>query len=104
MLRKKKKILAALPKGSRIIALDAKGTLWNTQQLAQFLQHFQLSRGAISFLIGGPDGLGQTCLNHAERIWSLSPLTFPHALVRVMVAEQLYRAWSLLKGHPYHRE
>lgn len=84
--------------------MDAKGTLWNTQQLAQFLQHFQLSRGAISFLIGGPDGLGQTCLNHAERIWSLSPLTFPHALVRVMVAEQLYRAWSLLKGHPYHRE
>ena len=99
-----KKILAAIPKRSRVIALDVKGQMWNTQQLAQALQQWQLERRAISLLIGGPDGLGDTCLNQAERIWSLSALTLPHALVRIVVAEQLYRAWSLLNGHPYHRE
>lgn len=99
-----KKILAAIPKRSRVIALDVKGQMWNTQQLAQSLQQWQLERQDISLLIGGPDGLGDTCINHAERIWSLSPLTLPHALVRIVVAEQLYRAWSLLSGHPYHRE
>lgn len=99
-----KKILAAIPKRSRVIALDVKGQMWNTQQLAQSLQQWQLERQDISLLIGGPDGLGDACINHAERIWSLSPLTLPHALVRIVVAEQLYRAWSLLSGHPYHRE
>lgn len=99
-----KKILAAIPKRSRVIALDAKGQMWNTQQLAQTLQQWQLERQDVSLLIGGPDGLGDTCINHAERIWSLSPLTLPHALVRIIVAEQLYRAWSLLSNHPYHRE
>lgn len=99
-----KKILAALPKHSRVIALDVKGQMWSTQQLAQSLQQWQLERQDISLLIGGPDGLGETCINHAERIWSLSSLTLPHALVRIIVAEQLYRAWSLLNKHPYHRE
>jgi 23S rRNA (pseudouridine1915-N3)-methyltransferase len=99
-----KKMLAAIPKRSRIIALDVQGQMWNTQQLAQSLQQWQLERQDISLLIGGPDGLGDTCINNAERIWSLSPLTLPHALVRIVVAEQLYRAWSLLNGHPYHRE
>jgi 23S rRNA (pseudouridine1915-N3)-methyltransferase len=99
-----KKILAALPKRSRVIALDVKGQMWSTQQLAQFLQQWKLERQAISLLIGGPDGLGDTCINNAEHVWSLSPLTLPHALVRIVVAEQLYRACSLLSGHPYHRE
>lgn len=99
-----KKILAAIPKRSRVIALDVKGQMWNTQQLAQSLQQWQLERQDVSLLIGGPDGLGDTCLNQAERIWSLSPLTLPHALVRIVVAEQLYRAWSLLSNHPYHRD
>lgn len=99
-----KKILAAIPKRSRIIALDVRGQMWNTQQLAQALQEWQLERQAISLLIGGPDGLGDSCIKKAERIWSLSPLTLPHALVRIIVAEQLYRAWSLLNNHPYHRE
>jgi 23S rRNA (pseudouridine1915-N3)-methyltransferase len=99
-----KKIVAAIPKRSRIIALDSRGHMWNTQQVAQSLQQWQLERQDISLLIGGPDGLGHTLLNNAERIWSLSPLTLPHALVRIVVAEQLYRAWSLLQGHPYHRE
>lgn len=99
-----KKILAAIPKRSRIIALDVQGQMWNTQQLAQSLQRWQLERQDVSLLIGGPDGLGDACTKIAERIWSLSPLTLPHALVRIVVAEQLYRAWSLLSNHPYHRE
>ena len=99
-----KKILAAIPKRSRIIALDVQGQMWNTQQLAQSLQRWQLERQDISLLIGGPDGLGDACTKIAERIWSLSSLTLPHALVRIIVAEQLYRAWSLLSNHPYHRE
>lgn len=99
-----KKILAAIPKRSRIIALDVQGQMWNTQQLAQSLQRWQLERYDVSLLIGGPDGLGIACTKIAERVWSLSPLTLPHALVRIIVAEQLYRAWSLLSNHPYHRE
>jgi 23S rRNA (pseudouridine1915-N3)-methyltransferase len=99
-----KKIWAALPKGSRIIALDVKGQMWNTQQLAESLRQWKLERQDISLLIGGPDGLGETCINKAEYIWSLSPLTLPHRLVRIIVAEQLYRAWSILSNHPYHRE
>ncbi len=99
-----KKILTAIPKQSRVIALDVKGQMWNTQQLAQSLQQWQLERQDISLLIGGPDGLGDNCIHRAERIWSLSALTLPHALVRIVVAEQLYRAWSLLSNHPYHRE
>jgi|ERR1043165_1025944 23S rRNA (pseudouridine1915-N3)-methyltransferase len=99
-----KKILAAIPKRSRIIALDVQGQMWNTQQLTQSLQRWQLERQDVSLLIGGPDGLGATCTKIAERVWSLSSLTLPHALVRVIVAEQLYRAWSLLSNHPYHRE
>ena len=99
-----KKIAVAIPKQSRVIALDEKGQLWNTKQLAQALQCWQLERQDMSFLIGGADGLSADCLNSAEHIWSLSPLTLPHPLVRIIVAEQLYRAWSLLKRHPYHRE
>ncbi|MFZ0218829.1 MAG: 23S rRNA (pseudouridine(1915)-N(3))-methyltransferase RlmH [Candidatus Aquirickettsiella sp.] len=99
-----KKIVAAIPKRSRVIALDVKGKMWNTQQLAQSLLKWQLERQDVSLLIGGPDGLGDTCINNAEHIWSLSALTLPHALVRIVVAEQLYRAWSFLHGHPYHRE
>ena len=99
-----KKIIASIPKQSRVIALDEKGKLWNTKQVADALQRWQLERQDISLLIGGPDGLSEDCLNSAEHIWSLSPLTLPHPLVRIIVAEQLYRAWSLLKNHPYHRD
>ncbi|MDQ8040064.1 MAG: 23S rRNA (pseudouridine(1915)-N(3))-methyltransferase RlmH, partial [Rickettsiella sp.] len=80
------------------------GKSWNTKQLANALQQWQLDSQDICFLVGGADGLGPKCLNGAENIWSLSPLTLPHMLVRIIIAEQLYRAWSLLKGHPYHRE
>lgn len=101
--QEQKKILAAIPKGSRVIALDVTGQPWSTQQFAEVLRRWQLERQDISLLVGGPDGLGAACLSKAEQIWSLSPLTLPHALVRVLLAEQIYRAWSLLQGHPYHR-
>lgn len=104
IIEEEKKILVAIPKRSRIIALDVQGQTLNTQQLSKTLQQWQLERKDISLLIGGPDGLGETCIKKAEFIWSLSPLTLPHALVRIVVAEQIYRAWSLLNNHPYHRE
>lgn len=99
-----KKIVAAIPKHSKIVVLDEKAKLCNTKQLAETLQQWQSNSEDISFLIGGPDGLSTSCLNKANYGWSLSPLTFPHPLVRIMLVEQLYRAWSLLKNHPYHRD
>jgi 23S rRNA (pseudouridine1915-N3)-methyltransferase len=99
-----KRIFAAIPKHSKIIALDERGKLWNTKQLAETLQQWQTDGQDISFLIGGPDGLGSNCLNKADDRWSLSLLTLPHLLVRIIVVEQLYRAWSILNHHPYHRE
>ena len=86
-----------------IIALDEKGILHNTEQFANTIQTLKQSSKNIVFLIGGADGLLPECRNKANELWSLSPLTFPHLLVRVILAEQLYRAFSLLKNHPYHR-
>lgn len=98
------KLLGAISKAARVIALDERGQSWTTLQLAQQLQRWQMEGNVVSFLIGGADGLGAQCLQKAERIWSLSALTLPHPLVRVILIEQIYRAFSLLKGHPYHRE
>lgn len=87
-----------------LVALDEHGKPLTTAQLAQWLaQRIQEGRN-LSFLIGGPDGLGPEILKKASWRWSLSALTFPHAMVRVMLAEQLYRAHSVLHNHPYHRE
>ncbi len=97
------KMLAAVPKGSRIIALDVTGKAWSTPQLSQQLDGWMQGGTDIAILIGGPEGFDPACLAAAEQRWSLSPLTFPHPLVRIIVAEQLYRAYSLLSGHPYHR-
>lgn len=96
-------ILAAIPKNQHIIALDRIGKSWSTEQLAQQLQQWQEQSKDISLLIGGPEGLSPKCLALAETKWSLSQLTFPHPLVRIIIAEQLYRAWSILHHHPYHR-
>ena len=98
------RMLAAIPANSYVIALDVQGQAWNTAQVAQQLKKWQFLGRDISLLVGGPEGLAPDCLAKAEQKWSLSPLTFPHPLVRVIVAEQLYRGWSLLRGHPYHRE
>ncbi|HHJ40340.1 MAG: 23S rRNA (pseudouridine(1915)-N(3))-methyltransferase RlmH [Methylothermaceae bacteria B42] len=98
-----KQMLAAIPPRSRIIALDKDGHQWTTEQLSQQLSCWLQSGLDLALLIGGPEGLAPACLQHAQDKWSLSKMTFPHPLVRIIVAEQLYRAWSLLQGHPYHR-
>lgn len=98
-----KLILENIPEKQFTIALDERGTLWNTGELSKHLMQWQENYPAISLIIGGPDGLDQSVLGRAQLIWSLSPLTLPHALVRILVAEQLYRAHSVIMGHPYHR-
>lgn len=97
------RMLSALPEGARVIALDVRGRGFSTASLAQQLSDWLRDGRDLALLIGGPDGLAPECLARAELQWSLSPLTLPHALVRVVVAEQLYRSWTILKGHPYHR-
>ena len=97
-------LLAAVPKGHRIVTLEVHGRPWTTPQLAQQMAGWQMDGRNVSLLIGGPEGLSDACLAAAEQRWSLSPLTLPHPIVRVIVAESLYRAWSLNNNHPYHRE
>jgi 23S rRNA (pseudouridine1915-N3)-methyltransferase len=96
-------ILKAIPSGERVIALDVKGQRLSTQTLAQQLAAWQMSGDNYSILIGGPDGLSDGCLARADLCWSLSDLTLPHPLVRVLLVEQLYRAWTITVNHPYHR-
>lgn len=96
-------MLAAIPEKSITIALDERGKLWNTPELAKQITHLQNDIAQLNFLIGGPDGLSKTCLEKSHTQWSLSPLTLPHPLVRVILVEQLYRAISILNNHPYHR-
>ncbi len=97
------RLIKIAPKGARIIAVDRLGEAWTTAHLADRLCDWLAGGLDIALLIGGAEGLAASCLGRAERRWSLSPLTFPHLLVRVILAEQLYRAWSLLQNHPYHR-
>ncbi len=97
------RMLAALPPRAWVVALDQQGSGWDTRTLARRLDAWMGSGHEPVLLVGGPDGLAPSCLRRADERWSLSPMTFPHALVRVLVAEQLYRAWSLLHNHPYHR-
>jgi 23S rRNA (pseudouridine1915-N3)-methyltransferase len=93
-----------IPSKCTIIALDEHGESWNTLQLVKNLEKWKMSGKNIVFLIGGADGLDPELLKTADQCWSLSKLTFPHMFVRVLVAEQLYRAVSIISGHPYHRE
>jgi 23S rRNA (pseudouridine1915-N3)-methyltransferase len=86
-----------------VIALDGRGRAWSTEELADTLASWLADGRDLALLVGGPEGLAEACIERADGIWSLSPLTFPHPLVRVILAEQLYRAWSILQGHPYHR-
>lgn len=96
-------MLAAIPGDCTVIALDVQGKNWSTETLAGRLQDWLGSGRDVVLLVGGPDGLSPACLARAELRWSLSALTYPHPLVRVILAEQLYRAWSINAGHPYHR-
>jgi len=96
-------MLAAIAPRDFVIALDVQGKMWSTEQLAEQLAQWQLRGDNISLLVGGPDGLAPNCLARAQQRWSLSALTLPHPLVRIVLAEQLYRGWSINHNHPYHR-
>tara|TARA_B100000029_G_C17279679_1_gene852983 strand:- start:326 stop:793 length:468 start_codon:yes stop_codon:yes gene_type:complete len=98
-----KMLLERVNQDSIIISMDKKGSNWNTMRLKEKFSDWLLSSRNVSFLIGGPEGLSDRCLEKSDEIWSLSPLTFPHTIVPVIIIEQLYRAWSIEKNHPYHR-
>jgi 23S rRNA (pseudouridine1915-N3)-methyltransferase len=103
MAEEGERILRAVPKGAAITALDVGGRAWSTEELSGVLGSWLAEGRDQALLVGGADGLDPAVLARAERRWSLSRLTFPHPLVRVILAEQLYRAWSILGNHPYHR-
>jgi 23S rRNA (pseudouridine1915-N3)-methyltransferase len=97
------RVLAATPKGAHAIALERNGRLLNTLELAAALRAWMAHGRDIALWIGGPEGLAEHCLMQAHEQWSLSALTLAHPIVRVVVAEQLYRAWSIIANQPYHR-
>ncbi|MBK1674380.1 23S rRNA (pseudouridine(1915)-N(3))-methyltransferase RlmH [Ectothiorhodospira shaposhnikovii] len=97
------RLLAAVPRDCWVVALDEKGRGLDTAGLSRQLDQWMQSGRDVALLVGGADGLSDACRARADFKWSLSPLTFPHPLVRVILAEQIYRGWSLLRNHPYHR-
>lgn len=97
-------MMAVVPKSHRIVTLEVKGRSWDTPELAKQMDSWKMDGRDVSLLIGGPEGLANDCIQASEQRWSLSPLTLPHPLVRIIVAESLYRAWSVTQNHPYHRE
>lgn len=99
----RERIEAALPKGARVVALDERGRDISTVQLSQYLTQWQLDGRDVAFVIGGADGLDNGLKANADLLLRLSSLTLPHGMVRVLLAEQLYRAWSITQNHPYHR-
>jgi len=98
-----KAVLDAVSDRDWVVALEVKGKPWTTEQLAEQVQKWQIHSGNVALLVGGPDGLGDECRARANQMWSLSNLTLPHPLVRILLAEQLYRAYSINQNHPYHR-
>jgi len=97
------RLKAAIPKSAHVVVLDVKGKAHTTEQLAKRMEEWMHTGQDICLLVGGPEGLSDECRALADEKLSLSALTFPHPLVRVVLAEQLYRAWSVLRNHPYHR-
>ena len=98
-----KALYDAMPARARVIALDVKGQAWSTEKLAANLENWMGEGRDVGFMIGGPDGIAADIMQKADTRWSLGPLTLPHPLVRVVLAEQLYRAWTITQNHPYHR-
>lgn len=96
-------MLAAIGRTDKVIALDVQGRNWSTEQLAGKLENWRMDGRDICLLIGGPDGLAPQALARADERWSLSALTLPHPIVRVLLMEQLYRAWTVINHHPYHK-
>ena len=97
-------LLARIRSDEQVVLLDEKGAQFSCQQLATRLSEWQSDGRDLCFIIGGPDGVAHACRQRADVVWSLSKLTLPHGFARVLFLEQLYRAWSLQSGHPYHRE
>ncbi len=98
-----RKVLAKIGAPECVVVLDERGKEFSSQELAARLAGWQADGRDLAFVIGGPDGVSQECMARADLRWSLSRLTLPHGLARVLFTEQLYRAWSLSTGHPYHR-
>ena len=96
-------LLAAVPAGHRVIVLDERGVQWTTRELAARMTQWMQDEHGVCFLVGGPDGLSPECRERAQDTWALSRLTLPHPMVRTILAEQLYRAWTITQNHPYHR-
>ncbi len=97
------RLLTAIPAQAHVVALDQHGKSWSTEALALQIQQWMTLGQDIALLVGGPDGLSEAVRQRANQVWSLSPLTLPHPLVRVVLAEQLYRAMMILRNHPYHK-
>lgn len=97
------RVAAAVPRGALVVLLDGRGVMWSSEQLAQRLEHWRAQGRDLALLIGGPEGHADDVRALADDTWSLGALTLPHMLVRLLVAEQLYRAAALLANHPYHR-
>jgi 23S rRNA (pseudouridine1915-N3)-methyltransferase len=97
------KLLARIPANAYRVALHGEARPWSTEQLARKLADWQLDGDPVWFVIGGANGLDASVLDTCQARWSFGPAVFPHMLIRVMVAEQLYRAWTILENHPYHR-
>lgn len=104
MAQEAQRINKSLANNDFIVTLDVGGKSFSTEKLAQHLENWQLAARDVSFIIGGPDGIAPDILAKADMSWSLSALTLPHPMVRILLAEQLYRAWSINNNHPYHRE
>lgn len=104
MEKEGQQILKLIEPSDLVVALEVNGKNWSTQQLAHQISDWQQSGNNVCLLVGGPDGLAPACLQRANQRWSLSALTMPHPLVRVVLAEAIYRAWSVTVNHPYHRE
>lgn len=97
------RILQRIKPGDFVVALDERGRGWSSVELARELARWQSHQPSVALVIGGPEGLADEVTARANQAWSLSALTFPHGLARVIVIEQLYRAWTILQGHPYHK-
>lgn len=104
MARESEAILARVTRADHVVALDVKGKRLDTGSFADRLDSLRNAGRDVVLIVGGPDGLAAPVLQRADECWSLSDLTLPHPLVRIIVAEQFYRAWSLLRNHPYHRD
>lgn len=97
-------IIKTIDASDWVVALDVDGQSWSTSKLASQITKWQSMGNNVALLVGGPDGLSNACLARANQLWSLSALTFPHPMVRVILSETIYRAWSVTVNHPYHRE